>query len=214
MPELNSSKPLDKSDSNNTDNTKILSTITLSRDKKTNENTKLKHEHNMKKLKKLKKMKQLKKARKITIKKYCSNYRHNSFGKQDKSLYEACKKNQYCRQTKCKNIDTKFEKIKHSKLGANENTLLMSSITSACPIEMSNIYRKKCLNKATKKFYEDNGLGDIYSQVLECDKKTCSRERHIFLSNLFRANKTKKRLRQLIPVNPEDIPDQQIIETN
>ena len=187
-------QPLDKSNTN----TNILSTDSISKAQK----QKGKHKYNWKK------------ANKITIKKYCSNYKHKSIGKQDKSLYNACKINQYCRKNKCKDIDKKLDNIKKNKLGANGNILLMTSITNKCPIEMSNRSRKKCLNKATKRFYEDNDMNDIYNQVLECDKKTCSKERQNFLTNLFRANKTKKRFIQPIQVNLEDIPDQQMIETN
>jgi hypothetical protein len=155
-----------------------------------------------------------KKARRITIKKYCDNYKHNYLGKQNKALYDACKTNQYCRKNKCKDIDKKFDKIKNNKLGNNGNILLTTSITSKCPIEMPNKSRKKCLNKATKIFYEENNMGDIYKQVLECDNKICAKERQIYLTNLFRANKTKKRILQPIQVNLEDIPDQQMIESN
>lgn len=56
-----------------------------------------------------------KKAGKITIKKYCANYKHDYLGKHNKSLYNACKINQYCRKTKCKDIDSKFDKIKNNK---------------------------------------------------------------------------------------------------
>jgi hypothetical protein len=139
---------------------------------------------------------------------------NDDFGRQNKALYNACRINQYCRKNKCKDIDRKFDKIKNNKLGINGNTLLMTSITSKCPIEMSNKSRKKCLNRATKRFYEDNNMGDIYNQVLECDQKICAKERQIFLNNLFRANKTKKRIRQPIQVSLENIPDQQMIETN
>jgi hypothetical protein len=163
---------------------------------------------------KAKKRKPHKKGNKITIGKYCDNYKHVILGKLDKSLYNACKINQACRKTKCFDIDKKFDKIKNTKLGANANILLMSTITNKCPIEMANKSRKKCLNKATRKFYEENNMRDIYEQVLECDRQTCAKERHIFLSNLFRANKTKKRLRPPKHVNLEDIPDQQMIETN
>ena len=150
----------------------------------------------------------------LTIKKYCANYKHDYLGAQNKALYNACKINQYCRKTKCKDIDRKFDKIKNNKLGTNCNVLLTSLITSACPIEMSNKSRKKCLNKATKKFYEEHNMNDIYNQVLECDKKLCSKERQNFFTNLFRANKTKKRIRLPAQVNLEDIPDQQMIESN
>jgi hypothetical protein len=155
-----------------------------------------------------------KNAKKITVKKYCANYKHKYIGRQDKSLYNSCKINQYCRKNKCKNIDEKFDKMKNKKLGINNNLLLMTSITNKCPIEMPNKSRKKCLNKATKIFYEETDMGDIYKQVLECDKKTCAKERQIFFTNLFRANKTKKRIQEQPQVNLEDIPDQQMIESN
>ena len=154
------------------------------------------------------------KAGKITVKKYCANYKHDYLGKQNQVLYDACKINQYCRKNKCNDIDTKFDKLKSNKLGTNGNILLMTSITSSCPIEMSNKSRKKCLSKSTKKFYEDNNMDGIYRQVLECDKKTCAKERQIFYTNLFRTNKTKKRIRQSHQVSLEDIPDQQMIENN
>ena len=155
-----------------------------------------------------------KKAGKIINKKYCANYKLNYLDKHNKALYNACKINQYCRKTKCKDIDRKFDKIKNNKLGTNGNILLMSSITSSCPIEMSNKSRKKCVNKATKRFYEENNMNDIYNQVLECDKKICAKERQIFFTNLFLANKTKKRIKNPVQVSLEDIPDQQMIEHN
>ena len=150
----------------------------------------------------------------MTIKKYCANYKHDYLGKQNKALYDVCKINQYCRKTKCKDIDRKFDKIQNNKLGTNSRVLLTSFITSSCPIEMSNKSRKKCLNKATKRFYEENNMNDIYKQVLECDKKICAKERQNFFTNLFRTNKTKKRIRLPVQVNLEDIPDQQMIERN
>jgi hypothetical protein len=169
-----------------------------------------KNKNNEKKIKKY----NWRKARKITIKKYCANYKNDFLGKQNKSLYEACKINQYCRKNKCKDIDRKFDKIKNNKLGKGGIALLLTSITNKCPLDLPNKTKKKCLNKATKKFYEDNGLSDIYNKVLECDKKTCSRERQIFFTNLFRANKTKKRFTMQAQVKLEDIPDQQMIESN
>ena len=50
---------------------------------------------------------------KITMKKYCNNYKNDYLGKQNKALYDSCKSNQYCRKTKCKDIDRKFDKIKN-----------------------------------------------------------------------------------------------------
>jgi hypothetical protein len=196
-------EPLDKSD---TDKTNMFTTDNVSKlgNKKGNKNIN----------KKEKPKRDRRKGGKITIKKYCDNYKHNYLDKQNKALYNACKINQYCRKNKCKDIDRKFDKIKSNKLGTNGNILLMTSITSKCPIEMSNKSRKKCLNKATKRFYEENDMGEIYRQVLECDKKICAKERQIFFTNLFRANKTKKRIRQPVQVSIEDIPDQQMIESN
>lgn len=204
---VNKTDLLDKSDTNKKN---IFTTDNLSKKQKnTNMNTNTNTNKNKAKLKYARK-----KAGKITIKKYCANYKHDYLGKQNKSLYNACKINQYCRKTKCKDIDSKFDKIKNNKLGTNGNILLMTSLTSSCPIEMSNKSRKKCLNKATKRFYEENNMGDIYNQVLECDKQTCAKERQVFFSNLFLANKTKKRIRIPEQVSLEDIPDKQMIESN
>ena len=162
----------------------------------------------------------LKKTGKISVKKYCDNYKYNNLCKydnlckQNKTLYDACQINQYCRKNKCKDIDRKFNNVKNNKLGINGNMSLMTSIISTCPIEISNISSPKCVNKATKRFYEENNMGDIYKQVLHCDKKTCAKERKQFFTNLFQTNKTKKRIKQSHQVNLEDIPDQQMIESN
>lgn len=146
------------------------------------------------KIKLLKLIKKQKHARKITPMQYCANYKNDILGKPNKQLYESCKINQYCRSNKCNKIDQRFDIAKRNKLGVNANSLLFTSISKICPITLSDKSksRKRCYNTATRKFYEDNKLGDIYNQVLECDKNTCAKERNIFYSNLFRANKTKK----------------------
>jgi hypothetical protein len=144
----------------------------------------------------------------------CKHYKIKILGQTNKSLYEACKRNKTCRINKCGNIDARLQSTIAKKLGADGNVLLLNSITSKCPLDMPNKSRKRCFNKATKKFYEENGMGDIYNEVLECDKKTCAKERHNFHATLFHANKTKKRVRSPALVNIEDIPDQQMIEMN
>ena len=155
-----------------------------------------------------------KKIKKRTIKNNCENYKTNLFGKPNLKLYNSCKINQYCRKTKCKNIDKTFEKEKIKKLGNNNNVLLMNSVYKKCPITISENNRKRCYNKAIKQFYDVNNLGDSYNKILECDTKTCSKERQIFFTNLFRFNKNKKRIHHQKLINVEDIPDEEMIEKN
>jgi hypothetical protein len=154
-----------------------------------------------------------KKDKKRTVKHFCKNYKKNIFGKPNINLYNSCKINQYCRKHKCQNIDKKFEIEKAKKLGNNNNQLLMASVYTKCPITISENNRKRCYNKAIKKFYESNNLGDTYNKLLECDNKLCSKERKIFYTNLFRV-KTKKYGRKPKLINIEDIPDKEMIEKN
>jgi hypothetical protein len=64
------------------------------------------------------------------------------------------------------------------------------------------------------KFYEDNNLGDVYKNVLECDKKTCAKEKQIFQNNLFRIRKHNKKIKIHKLLVIEDLPDKEMIEIN
>ncbi len=141
-------------------------------------------------------------------------YKNDITGKINLPLFNSCKINQYCRKYKCKSIDKKFKQAQIKKLGTNYNTLLMSSIYNKCPPEMSPNNRKRCTNKAMLKFYEDNNLGNVYKDVLECDNKICAKEKQIFHNNLFRIRKHKKKLRIQKPLVIEELPDKQMIEIN
>jgi hypothetical protein len=91
----------------------------------------------------------------------------------------------------------------------------MSSLYNKCPVEMSDKSRKRCNNRAMLKFYEDNNLGSVYKSVLECDNKTCAKERKIFQNNLFRIrNKKNKKIRIHKPLVIEELPDKEMIEIN
>ena len=155
-----------------------------------------------------------KSTKKQTISEYCKNYKYNILGKENKNVYDSCKINQYCRKYKCNNIDHKFDIEKNKKLGNNNNLLLMSSIYRKCPVTMSEKNRKRCFNKATKTFYDEMGLGNTYNKVIECNKKICAKENKIFHTNIYRLNKTKKIIRTPKLINIEDLPDQEMIETN
>ena len=61
---------------------------------------------------------------------------------------------------------------------------------------------------------KENNLGDVYDKVLECDKKTCAKEKKIFYTNLFRIHKNKKIGRLPKPLVIEDLPDKEMIEIN
>jgi hypothetical protein len=157
-----------------------------------------------------------KKNKPKTIKQYCDIYKKDIIGKTNLPLFNSCKINQYCRKYKCKGIDNKFKKIQSKTLGNNYNTLLMSSVYSKCPSTISDKNRKRCYNTAIKKFYKDNNLDEVYDKVIECDKKTCAKEKQIFYSNLFRTRKNQKQIKQKLPklLNIEDLPDNEMIAIN
>lgn len=162
---------------------------------KTTKNKHTKNKHTKKTSIKLKK--------KRTIEKYCNFYKTDINGKLNKQLYRSCKINKYCRKYKCKKIDDKIISEQKKKLGPNYNTLVLGSLRSACPIIEEDKKRKKCETKALHKFYKENNMDDIYTKVIECDKKTCSKEKQIFNINLFRQRqiKLKKKQKDIIDVD-------------
>ena len=155
----------------------------------------------------------------MNIEKYCSFYKHDITGKINKQLYRSCKINKYCRKYKCKNIDEKLINQQKKKLGPNYNTLVLGSLRSACPMTEEDNYKNriKCETKALYKFYNENDMGDLYNKVIECDKKTCSKEKQIFNTNLFRQRqiKLKKSQKQLLDKDHflEEV-DNEMIEKN
>jgi hypothetical protein len=157
---------------------------------------------------------------KKTIEKYCSFYKHDITGKLNKQLYRSCKINKYCRKYKCKSIDDKMIKEQKKKLGQNYNTLILSSLRAACPIttdEENYKNRIKCETKSLHKFYKANNLNELYNKVIECDKKTCSKEKQIFNTNLFRQKqiRLKKKQREIIDADKfMENADQEMIEKN
>lgn len=151
-----------------------------------------------------------------TIKKFCEIYKKDILGKPTPVLYKSCEVNKFCRKNKCGNIDNKFQKEIIKKLGSNYYILLMSSVNNKCPsTQLSDKIYKRCYKKATKKFYTDMDLGNIYNKVLECDTKTCKKEKDIFHTNLYRiVNKNRIRKTSNNPIIIEDIPDKEMIEIN
>jgi hypothetical protein len=152
------------------------------------------------------------KKREKNIKEYCEFYNKDIFGNPTPALFNSCKVHKYCRKTKCKNIDKKFRHAQIKELGTKYQTSLAASVDNKCVHIVSDKNYKNCRNKATKKFYKENNLGDLYDKMLECDTKTCAKERNIFYTNLFRLNKKKKVPKANID---DELPaDQYLIETN
>lgn len=147
------------------------------------------------------------------IKEYCEMYNRDLLGNPNPTLYNSCKINKYCRKTKCKNIDNRFKKEQTKKLGTKYQAALATAIDNKCMGVISTKNYKNCRTKAAKKFYKDNNLGELYDKMLECDTKTCSKERDIFYKNLFRLNKKiiKKPKMQALDELP---PDVYLIQTN
>ena len=152
------------------------------------------------------------KKRDKKIKEYCEFYNKDIFGNPAPALFNSCKIHKFCRKTKCKNIDKKFKQAQIKQLGTKYQAALATSIDKKCIHIVSDKNYKNCKTKATKKFYQENNLGDLYNKMLECDNKTCAKEREIFYTNLFRVNKKKKGPKMVI--DDELPPDQYLIETN
>ena len=146
------------------------------------------------------------------IKEYCEFYNNDIFGNPTPALFNSCKLNKYCRKTKCKNIDNKFKQAQIKELGVKYQASLSASVDKKCLHIVSDKNYKNCRTKATKKFYKENNLDDLYDKMLDCDNKTCAKERKIFYTNLFRLNKKKKVPR--VKIDDELPPDQYLIETN
>ncbi len=155
--------------------------------------------------------------KKHSIEKYCKTYKYDINGKLNKQLYNSCKINKYCRKYKCNDIDGKMMQTQIKKLGLDYNKLIMKSILNKCPVTISDKNRKRCDTKALKEFYNNNGMGEIYKKVIECDKNICKKEKDIFNTNLFRNKKTKLKIKQkklLENANILDEPDKDLIESN
>jgi hypothetical protein len=151
-----------------------------------------------------------------TIKQLCEFYKKDINNKINMPLYKSCKINQYCRKYKCNDIDKKFKNLQIKKLGTNYNTLLLSSLHNKCSSTLEDTkQRKKCYNSALLKFYKYHNLANDYAKVLECDKKTCAKEKKIFNNNLFLMHKKKQKNTKFLKLlKIEDLPDNQMIEIN
>ena len=158
-----------------------------------------------------------KKKYKRNIEKYCKYYKTDINGKINKPLYNSCKTNKYCRKYKCKNIDEKLIKGLTKKLGSNYNNLIVESLFNDCHMFDEKKERHKCENNALIKFYKTHDMNDIYDKVLECDNKTCSKEKKKFNTNLFNTNHLhfqKKQLDILEAQHNIEEPDIEMIEKN
>jgi len=175
------------------------------------------------KLDKKTKNKNKKNKTKRIIDKYCSFYKTDINGKINKKLFLSCKLNKYCRKYKCKDIDYKMIKLKKKQIGLNYNTIIFNSIKTSCPDnlfssddENKNKKKKKaCENKAIKKIYKDNNIGDIYKQSIDCDNLICSKEKknfnnYLFQHKQFQLNKSQKNI--IKDYNFENEVDKDLIE--
>ena len=58
---------------------------------------------------------------------------------------------------------------------------------NASSSDMKNL--RKCELKATRQFYKDNKMSDLYKKVVRCDNILCAKEHKLFNKNLFEYNK-------------------------
>jgi hypothetical protein len=141
----------------------------------------------VKKSKSLLDIKEKTKKKKINV---CDFYKFDIIGKSTPNLYKSCVVNSTCRKTKCKDVDERLYKSRFKKFGMDYNKIV-NNISKQCSDDLSLKSKKKCVGKILEKFHDDNKLGNIYKQYLECDKKTCNKEKKIFHINLIRQKKIK-----------------------
>ena len=175
------------------------------------------------KSKKTTKTKSKKNKKHHNIDKICNIYINDINGKPNKKLYNSCKINKYCRKYKCQDIDTKLLKAKQKYIGNNYNKIIFDKIKTLCPQNIikqddQTVIKKqnKCTNKAIKQIFKDNHLEEIYKKSIECDNKTCTKEKKIFNINLFKQKQIKLKKSQLkqnsIVVDFENEVDHDLIE--
>lgn len=141
-------------------------------------------------LTKLKKNKSFITKIKKTKRAICENFKKDIIGKPTPKLYKSCLVNSTCRKTKCKDVDKRIYSSRFKKFGMDYNKIVFEMIKN-CSNDLSTKSRKRCVNKILEKFHNDNNLGDIYKEYIECDKKLCNKEKEIFYTNLIRQKKIR-----------------------
>jgi len=134
-----------------------------------------------------------------SVEAYCKAfYKFDINGKPNKNLYNSCKIHKYCRKNKCKAIDDKIMKKTEQTLGPKYNYTIKSKLIKGCKAIQSIKNKNKCEIKLLKNLYNNYNMGDLYNKLIECDEKTCIKEKTIFYNNLFRINQFKLKKRQRI----------------
>ena len=132
-----------------------------------------------------------------SVEAYCKAFhKFDINGKENKTLYNSCKIHKYCRKIKCKNIDSKIMKKTEKVLGPNYNYEIQSKLNKECQSIQSIKNKNKCEKKVLEKLYNNYNIRDLYDKLVECDKKTCIKEKKIFYNNLFRTKQIKLKKKQ------------------
>lgn len=121
----------------------------------------------------------------------CKNYKKDINGRKTDKTFTSCVINQSCRHYKCKNIDKKIVEERHTKLGADYYKLLYNRLNLNCSKLNTPRSKKRCELRNIKEFHNENDMGPIYDKLLECDNKTCAKEKQIFRTNIYRSRKIK-----------------------
>lgn len=120
----------------------------------------------------------------------CNIYKKDLKGKINKVLYNSCKIHKYCRKYNCNDIDNEVKTTLTKKFGNTYPKILFKYIRGEC---FGGERKKKCEQKAIAKFYKENELAELHNKLIECDKKTCKKEKDIFYTNLYRHHRQKMR---------------------
>ena len=149
------------------------------------------------------------------IEKQCKIYKADLAGKPTKYLYSTCKAEKFCRKYKCKDIDRNIYKTLTNKLGANHRNIILNTVRTTCPVYLSDAARKKCQTKTVANFYKSNGMEEMYNSLIECDKKTCAKEKQAFYMALYRQKKLKLKKQEKALIDTDELEaDQDLITTD
>lgn len=138
---------------------------------------------------------------------YCGVFKTDINGRKTPVLHKSCIINQTCRKTKCSDIDTKIHNARFKIWGFDYNKQFSDISRQCSKSSRTPKSYKLCQRNAIAKIHKDAGLEQLYNQLQECDKQTCSRERRIFITNLMRHRKISKK-----QINLRNEPDMNTIK--
>ena len=150
--------------------------------------------------------------------KFCQHYYVDINGNKNNKVYKKCNKYSQCRKNRCKNIDARIEAKKESVFGKEYDNYIKSKIEKKCPLTLKTKQRKQCETRTLKKIYSNHNIINLYTKLLECNRKLCLKDKRNFYNTMFKKNtikltkSEKKRLNELKQIEHPN-PDMYLIKT-